>query len=310
MLNLRDNGHIKEDKNNCIVKKISFNNKNLKSMPIVKNFNKIEILSLNDNEIPTLSFCQDLPNLKELYMKNNNITDIKEIDYLSLCKNLHTIYLKGNPIQLNNNQIYLKKIKKAVCSIKNIDGLKIIPNKKLNLYIFLKNSSNNMKIKHFNGDLILKNFKTNNINKHNNSTESINERIQNNNRKIYNKDYKSVDNTQKKIHHIKLNKYNKGKKIWNYVNFNNTINKNEYKSERRRKSDFSIIKRIIDKSGENSCVNDLNIASKKENQSSNENTSIVNSVSLLLNGLNLLQLKQLENYVNKKLSSKMNKYNN
>ena len=111
MLNLRDNGHIKEDKNNCIVKKISFNNKNLKSMPIVKNFNKIEILSLNDNEIPTLSFCQDLPNLKELYMKNNNITDIKEIDYLSLCKNLHTIYLKGNPIQLNNNQIYLKKIK-------------------------------------------------------------------------------------------------------------------------------------------------------------------------------------------------------
>ena len=167
-----------------------------------------------------------------------------------------------------------------------------------------------MKIKHFNGDLILKNFKTNNINKHNNSTESINERIQNNNRKIYNKDYKSVDNTQKKIHHIKLNKYNKGKKIWNYVNFNNTINKNEYKSERRRKSDFSIIKRIIDKSGENSCVNDLNIASKKENQSSNENTSIVNSVSLLLNGLNLLQLKQLENYVNKKLSSKMNKYNN
>ena len=151
MLNLRDNGHIKEDKNNCIVKKISFNNKNLKSMPIVKNFNKIEILSLNDNEIPTLSFCQDLPNLKELYMKNNNITDIKEIDYLSLCKNLHTIYLKGNPIQLNNNQIYLKKIKKAVCSIKNIDGLKIIPNKKLNLYIFLKNSSNNMKIKHLMG---------------------------------------------------------------------------------------------------------------------------------------------------------------
>ena len=310
MLNLIDNGHIKEEKKKDNFKRISFNNKNLRSIPIIKNFNKIEILSLNDNEISTLSFCQDLPNLKELYMKNNNIANIKEIDYLSLCKNLHTIYLKGNPIQLNNNQIYIKKIKRAVCSIKNIDGLKIIPNKKLNLYIFLKNSSKNMKIKHFNGDIILKNIKTNYINKHNNNSESINERVKNNNNKIYSRDYKSVDNNQKNFHHIKLNKYNKGKKICNYVNFNNTINKNENKFERRRKSDLSIIKRIFDKSAENSCINFLNIDSREENQNSIENTNIINSAFLLLNGLNLLQLKQIENYVNKKLSSKLYKYNN
>ena len=120
MLNLTDN--FKSEKENKIInlKKICYNNKKLKLMPIMKDLKYVEILFLNDNEISTLSFCQDLPNLKELYMKNNNITDIKEIDYLSVCKNLHTIYLKGNPIQLNNNQIYLKKIKKAVCSIKNI----------------------------------------------------------------------------------------------------------------------------------------------------------------------------------------------
>ena len=307
MLNLTDNSHIKEDNKSDNYKKASFNNKQLKNMPIIKHFNKIEILYLNDNDISTLSFCQDLPNLKELYMKNNKITDLKEIDYLSLCKNLHTIYLKGNPIQLNNGQIYMKRIKRAVSLIKNIDGIKIIPNKKLHLYMFLKNSTKNQNIKYFNRDLLSKNLspKSNIINKDINSIDKKNERI--NKQKIY-KDYKSVDNTDKKNHHIKLKKYNNGKKIWNYVNFNDTINNFNEKTERRRKSDISIIKRMIDKSAENSCVNNLNIVSKEENKSQSEKNNVFNSVLLLINGLNLYQLKQLQNYVNKQLSTKLNIY--
>ena len=307
MLNLSDNSHIKEDNKSDNYKKASFNNKQLKNMPIIKHFNKIEILYLNDNDISTLSFCQDLPNLKELYMKNNKITDLKEIDYLSLCKNLHTIYLKGNPIQLNNGQIYMKRIKRAVSLIKNIDGIKIIPNKKLHLYMFLKNSTKNQNIKYFNRDLLSKNLspKNNIINKDINSIDKKNERI--NKQKIY-KDYKSVDNTDKKNHHIKLKKYNNGKKIWNYVNFNDTINNFNEKTERRRKSDINIIKRMIDKSAENSCVNNLNIVSKEENKSQSEKNNVFNSVLLLINGLNLYQLKQLQNYVNKQLSTKLNIY--
>ena len=307
MLNLTDNSHIKEDNKSDNYKKASFNNKQLKNMPIIKHFNKIEILYLNDNDISTLSFCQDLPNLKELYMKNNKITDLKEIDYLSLCKNLHTIYLKGNPIQLNNGQIYMKRIKRAVSLIKNIDGIKIIPNKNLNLYMFLKNSNKNQNIKYFNRDLLSKNLspKNNIINRDINSIDKKNERI--NKQKIY-KDYKSVDNTDKKNHHIKLKKYNNGKKIWNYVNFNDTINNFNEKTERRRKSDISIIKRMIDKSAENSCVNNLNIVSKEENKSQSEKNNVFNSVLLLINGLNLYQLKQLQNYVNKQLSTKLNIY--
>ena len=307
MLNLTDNSHIKEDNKSDNYRKASFNNKQLKNMPIIKHFNKIEILYLNDNDISTLSFCQDLPNLKELYMKNNKITDLKEIDYLSLCKNLHTIYLKGNPIQLNNGQIYMKRIKRAVSSIKNIDGIKIIPNKKLHLYMFLKNSTKNQNIKYFNRDLLSKNLspKNNIINKDINSIDKKNERI--NKQKIY-KDYKSVDNTDKKNHHIKLKKYNNGKKIWNYVNFNDTINNFNEKTERRRKSDINIIKRMIDKSAENSCVNNLNIVSKEENKSQSEKNNVFNSVLLLINGLNLYQLKQLQNYVNKQLSTKLNIY--
>ena len=268
MLNLTDNAPNNEDKKTDIYKKVCFNNKKLRNMPIIKHFNQIEILFLNDNEISTLSFCQDLPNLKELYMKNNKITDLKEIDYLSLCKNLHTLYLKGNPIQLNNNQIYMKKIKKSVPSIKIIDGIKIISNKKLNLYMFLKNTEKNNK-HYFNRDLLSENIKAKNsiIKKEINSTEKNRERIINNNKQKIYKDYKSVDNTDKKINHIKLKKYNNGKKLWNYVNFNDTINNLNEKTDRRKKSDFAVIKRMIDKSAENSCVNNLNILSKEENQS-------------------------------------------
>ena len=292
MLNLTDNSHLKEDYKKENLKMVSLNNKKLKKMPIIQHFNQIEILYLNDNEISTLSFCQYLQNLKELYMKNNNITDLSEIDYLSLCKNLHTIYLKGNPIQFNYNQIYMKKIKKTVYSIKNIDGFIVIPNQKLNL-------------KNFNRNLLSDNIKINYLNKNNNSAERKSEKESNKKLKVY-KDYKSVDKNKIKNHNIKLKKFNNGKKLWNYVNFNHSINN---KSERRTKSDFGIIKRLIDESRDNICVNHLNIASREENKSSSEKKNIFNSVKLLLNGLNLIQLRHLQIYVNKKLSTKLNEYN-
>lgn len=308
MLNLTDN--FKSEKENKIInlKKICYNNKKLKLMPIMKDLKYVEILFLNDNEISTLSFCQDLPNLKELYMKNNNINDLKEIEYLSFCKKLHTVYLKGNPIQLNNNKIYLEKIKKVVSSIKNIDGTKIFKNKKLNLYLFLKNTSNKKYVKQFNKDLLIKNIKPNIITDFN---ETNNVRIHKRKSSVY-RDYNSVDNTDKNDHHIKLKKYNNGEKLWNYVNFNDTIKKEKEKTERRRKSDFASIRRMIDKSSENTCVNNLNIISNEDNKDelTNNKSNVLSSVNVLLNGLNLVQLKQLQNYVNKKLSiSKLNIYN-
>jgi hypothetical protein len=307
MLNLTDISHNQKENKIINLKKICYNNKKLKFMPIIKDLKHVEILFLNDNEISTLSFCQDLPNLKELYMQNNNINDLKEIEYLSFCKKLHTIYLKGNPIQIKNNQIYVQKIKKVVISIKNIDGTKIFQDKKLNLYYFLKNSSKKKQLKRFNNDLLLKNIKPSIITDNTNSTATNNIRIYKRKASGY-KDYNSVDHTDKINHHMKLKKYNNGKKLWNYVNFNDTINNFNEKTERRRKSDISIIKRMIDKSAENSCVNNLNIVSKEENKSQSEKNNVFNSVLLLINGLNLYQLKQLQNYVNKQLSTKLNIY--
>ena len=308
MLNLTENVKIKEEKKNETLKRVSYNDKKLTNLPMIKNSNQIEILSINDNEITSLSFCQYFQNLKELYMKNNNINDLKEIDYLSLCKNLHTIYLKGNPIQLNNNLIYIKRIKKVVPSIKIIDGLKIIPNKKLNLYMFLKNSSKNNNIKQFNRELLIKNIKSKNI-KINDITliQNNNEIINKNNLQIH-KNYNSVDTKDKKNHFVKLKKYNNGNKICNYANFNFSIYTLNENTKRKRKRDFSFIKRMIDKREENTCINNLNINTGEDNKNEIENANIYNSVLLLLNGLNLLELKQLENYIHKKLSTKINYY--
>jgi hypothetical protein len=309
MLNLTDISHNQKENKIINLKKICYNNKKLKFMPIIKDLKHVEILFLNDNEISTLSFCQDLPNLKELYMQNNNINDLKEIEYLSFCKKLHTIYLKGNPIQIKNNQIYVQKIKKVVISIKNIDGTKIFQDKKLNLYYFLKNSSKKKQLKRFNNDLLLKNIKPSIITDNTNSTATNNIRIYKRKASGY-KDYNSVDHTDNINHHMKLKKYNNGKKLWNYVNFNDTIKKDIERTERRRKSDFGTIRRMIDKCNENTCVNNLNVISNEDNKEEITNSNVLSSVNVLLNGLNLVQLKQLQNYVNKKLSiTKLNIYN-
>ena len=90
------------------------------------------------------------------------------------------------------------------------------------------------------------------------------------------------------------------------------VSSEEKKTERRRKSDFASIRRMIDKSSENTCVNNLNIISNEDNKDevTNNKSNVLSSVNVLLNGLNLVQLKQLQNYVNKKLSiSKLNIYN-
>ena len=308
MLNLNEDVQIKkENKIINLKKRISFNNKRLKNMPIISNLKHIEILSLNDNEISTLSFCQDLPNLKELYMINNNIKDLKQIDYLSQCKFLHTIYLKGNPIQLNNNQIYFQKIKNVVNSIRIIDGFKMIQNNKINLYMVLKYSKKNKYSKFFNKDIIYKNIKNKNyINKNRINTETSNEREPNKKYHIY-KEYKSDENIYErniKCPNIILKKNNSGRKMGNCLKFKNILPKKERAEITRKKSEIKTIKRIIDNSDDSSCSNN-NVISDEDNRNEVKNNNIFNSVSMLLNGLNLLQLNQLQNYVNKKLSTKI-----
>lgn len=307
MLNLTDNVQTKKDnKIPNLKKKFSFNNKHLKNMPLIDNLNNIEILFLNDNEISTLSFCQNLPNLKELYMVNNKICDLKEIDYLYMCKKLHIIYLKGNPIQLNDNQLYIKKIRNVVSSIKIIDGLKIIPSNKLNLYMFLKGNKRNRYVKYFNKNIFYKKFKNKNIiYKNITRTEGSNETEPN---KIYKimKEYRNVEKNEKisqKHSHFNIKKSNSGNKIFNYIKFNYTLNKKEKPEMKRRKSEVKLIKRIIDKNDESSYTNKLIGISNEESKNEFRDNYIFNSVSLLLNGLNLLQLKQLQNYVHKKLST-------
>lgn len=58
----------------------------------------LEVLSLSVNNICTLRDVQNCYNLRELYLRKNNISDINEVRYLQPLRNLRTLWLGENPI--------------------------------------------------------------------------------------------------------------------------------------------------------------------------------------------------------------------
>jgi Leucine-rich repeat (LRR) protein len=65
-----------------------------------------------------------MTNLKELYMRNNNITNIDEIDYLKKCQNLKFLWLEDNPICNNLNE-YRKNIIEKLPNLETLDNIQI-----------------------------------------------------------------------------------------------------------------------------------------------------------------------------------------
>ena len=58
----------------------------------------LETVSLSLNKIKTLQFFEGLSNLSELHLRENNICDLKEVNYLIHCDKLRILSLSGNPI--------------------------------------------------------------------------------------------------------------------------------------------------------------------------------------------------------------------
>ena len=53
----------------------------------------LKVISLSANKISSLKPFEKLGNLKELYIKNNNISNIDEIDYLKDNANLKALWM-------------------------------------------------------------------------------------------------------------------------------------------------------------------------------------------------------------------------
>ena len=74
-----------------------------------------------------------MKNLKELSLANNNISDINEIRYLSSCKNLKKLWLKGNPI--SRYREYRQYVINYIPSLEKLDDVEINFSERQNLNI-------------------------------------------------------------------------------------------------------------------------------------------------------------------------------
>ena len=80
------------------IKNLNLWGSNLDDISIISEMPSLEIVSLSVNKIRTLKPFANCPNLRELYLRNNLIADLKEITYLADCENLKILWLSENPI--------------------------------------------------------------------------------------------------------------------------------------------------------------------------------------------------------------------
>ncbi|XP_057321365.1 dynein axonemal assembly factor 11 isoform X3 [Microplitis mediator] len=79
------------------VKKLNCWGSELTDVSILRELKKVEVLSLSVNKINSLSDFQFCSNLKDLFVRRNNITDLNEICYLQNLPNLRNLWLGENP---------------------------------------------------------------------------------------------------------------------------------------------------------------------------------------------------------------------
>ena len=81
-----------------MVRQLNFWGASLEDISIIRECRYLESATFSQNYISSLECFQNLKNLHELSLAKNNISDLREISYLSTCNNLRKLWLKDNPI--------------------------------------------------------------------------------------------------------------------------------------------------------------------------------------------------------------------
>jgi hypothetical protein len=322
----------------------------------------LEIISLSVNHIKDLSVCRNLKNLKELYLKDNQISDFNQIEYLKDCKKLEILCLIENPISKQPN--YRKKVLEILPFLKKLDDLqntdfdknpppacaslpqssfilfkKIFPKKanKFNTKMKLDTSLNDANNDQKNNNVNEKNNENNIMPKNDKKSDLLNKSFQKKKtlgtfRKIGNK--KSNMNLDLSVDYAKdlfgtnhneiidpnrstyvgeyksnitemisaRNKYNK-KVVGNFKkdqikNYQSTmLTYQEFDAPVKKEEN----KKILNDNNKNNVVN--KIIEKNDKPKKNEKV-VIESIRLLLNTLNLSELKYVNNDIQKILKDK------
>jgi len=101
----------------------------IENIDIISEMKGLKLISLSANKISSLKPLENLIQLKELYLRQNNISDLNEINYLSNCPNLKSLWLVGNPICKNNDE-FLKAVIEKLPNLAFLDNKPIAQIKK------------------------------------------------------------------------------------------------------------------------------------------------------------------------------------
>lgn len=120
----------KTDKINSIVK-LNLWGSDLEDISCLSNIPNLEVVSLAVNKIKSLKTFAKLFKLKELYLRKNNISSFKELEYLTNCQDLKKISLNENPIEELPN--YRETIIRLFPQLVQLDEKIITPEERLRL---------------------------------------------------------------------------------------------------------------------------------------------------------------------------------
>ena len=269
------------------IKVLNFYGKNFSNIDIISQMKSLKIVSLSSNKINSLKPFNSLPNLKELFIRNNEIEKIDEIDYLQNCDKLKTLWISENPVC--DRKEFKKKLIKKLPKLKNLDDADVIEIKK---DIEKKETNNKFTIHEdkledllldYGQDDNINNKENNNINDKDNDNKQENKDIDNNN-KLDNKNNNKMLDSKSDI--FKSNIINKEEtKI--FINKENNKNQDIINNEAEPNYDIlnDILKNVdtsqsfIRKNNPNSDIKkiDINNINENDNINNNENMPINNN---------------------------------
>lgn len=102
------------------ITKLNIYGEDIEDISILLSMPKLEYLSLSSNKISSLSALSNCINLREIYLRNNNISSFEELNHLRLLFNLKILWLEGNPICDDN--FYRKKVLNILPQVISLDN--------------------------------------------------------------------------------------------------------------------------------------------------------------------------------------------
>ena len=106
------------------VTKLNIYGEDLEDISFITSMPKLEYLSLSCNNISSLSPLSNCIYLREIYLRNNNISSFEELNHLRHLFNLRVLWLDGNPICDDN--FYRKKVLNILPQVTSLDNKKRI----------------------------------------------------------------------------------------------------------------------------------------------------------------------------------------